>query len=161
MDLTMVDLTAIEEVQVGDEVVLWGEQRGARIGLEEVAAWAQTIPYDLLCSMGKRVVRVFLREGAPPKVLTLVGERREVEVAETGGGAGRKRRRKVEYKSDQPTHDLEKIVDRVESGEPVCLVWVEYSVDDEYWSVEELSEHLRLVELDSADDVTTYRLEPR
>lgn len=99
MDLTMVDLTAIEEVQVGDEVVLWGEQRGARIGLEEVAAWAQTIPYDLLCSMGKRVVRVFLREGAPPKVLTLVGERREIEVAETGSGAGRKRRRKVEYKS--------------------------------------------------------------
>ncbi len=69
--------------------------------------------------------------------------------------------RKVEYKSDQPTRDLEKIVDRVESGEPVCLVWVEYSVDDEYWSVEELREHLRLVELGSADDVTTYRLEPR
>ena len=69
--------------------------------------------------------------------------------------------RKVEYKSDQPTRDLEKIVDRVESGEPVCLVWVEYSVDEEYWSVEELSEHLRLVELGSADDVTTYRLEPR
>ena len=98
MDLTMVDLTSIEEVEIGDEVVLWGEQRGARIGLEEVAAWAQTIPYDLLCSMGKRVVRIFLREGRPPKVLTLVGERREVEVAESGS-AGRKRRRKVEYKS--------------------------------------------------------------
>ncbi len=69
--------------------------------------------------------------------------------------------RKVEYKSDQPTRDLEKIVDRVESGEPVCLVWVEYSVDEEYWSVDELREHLRLVELGSADDVTTYRLEPR
>ena len=99
MDLTMVDLTSIEEVEIGDEVVLWGEQRGAKIGLEEVAAWAQTIPYDLLCSMGKRVVRIFLREGYPPKVLTLVGERREVEVAESGSGAGKKRRRKVEYKS--------------------------------------------------------------
>ena len=99
MDLTMVDVTAIEEVQIGDEVVLWGEQRGARIGLEEVAAWAQTIPYDLLCSMGKRVVRVFLREGHPPKVLTLVGERREIEVQDSGSSAGKKRRRKVEYKS--------------------------------------------------------------
>lgn len=69
--------------------------------------------------------------------------------------------RKVEYKSDQPTKELERLVERVEAGEPSCLVWVEYSVDEEYWSVEELSERLRLVELDSADDVTTYRLEPR
>jgi len=69
--------------------------------------------------------------------------------------------RKVEYKSDQPTEELEELVARVEAGEPSCLVWVEYSVDDEYWSVDELREHLRLVELGAADDVTTYRLEPR
>ncbi len=68
--------------------------------------------------------------------------------------------RKVEYKSDQPTEELEELVARVEDGEPSCLVWVEYSVDEEYWSVEELRDHLRLVELGSADDVTTYRLEP-
>ena len=100
MDLTMVDTTDIESVALGDEVVLWGEQQGARIGLDEVAAWAQTIPYDLLCSMGKRVVRVFLEKGSAPKVLTLIGERQEVEVAESGGSkTGRKRRRKVEYKT--------------------------------------------------------------
>jgi alanine racemase len=100
MDLTMVDATDIESVALGDEVVLWGEQMNARIGLDEVAAWAQTIPYDLLCSMGKRVVRVFLEKGSAPKVLTLIGERQEVEVAESGGStAGRKRRRKVEYKT--------------------------------------------------------------
>jgi alanine racemase len=100
MDLTMVDATDIESVALGDEVVLWGEQQGARIGLDEVAAWAQTVPYDLLCSMGKRVVRVFLEQGSEPKVLTLIGERQEVEVAESGGStAGRKRRRKVEYKT--------------------------------------------------------------
>jgi alanine racemase len=100
MDLTMVDATDIESVALGDEVVLWGEQQGARIGLDEVAAWAQTVPYDLLCSMGKRVVRVFLEQGSEPKVLTLIGERQEVEVAESGGStAGRKRRRKVQYKT--------------------------------------------------------------
>jgi hypothetical protein len=50
--------------------------------------------------MGKRVVRVFLEQGSAPKVLTLIGERQEVEVAESGGStAGRKRRRKVEYKT--------------------------------------------------------------
>ncbi len=98
MDLTMVDTTDIPEVALGDEVVLWGEQGGARLGLDEVAAWAQTIPYDLLCSMGKRVVRVFLQEGQPPKVLTLIGERQEIEVTELGGaGAAKRRRRKVQY----------------------------------------------------------------
>jgi alanine racemase len=98
MDLTMVDATDIE-VGLGDEVVLWGEQQGARLGLDEVAAWAQTIPYDLLCSMGKRVVRVYVEEGREPKVLTLIGERQEVEEAESGSAAGRKRRRKVQYKT--------------------------------------------------------------
>ena len=99
MDLTMVDATEIEDVSLGDEVVLWGEQREARLGLDEVAQWAQTIPYDLLCSMGKRVVRVYVEEGRAPKVLTLIGERQEVEVAESGSAAGRKRRRKVQYKT--------------------------------------------------------------
>ncbi|MGH7680551.1 MAG: alanine racemase [Candidatus Eiseniibacteriota bacterium] len=101
MDLTMVDASAIDEAELGDEVVLWGEQLGARIGLDEVAAWAQTIPYDLLCSMGKRVVRIFLEAGHPPKVLTLIGERQEIEVAEQGsaGAAGKRRRRKVQYQS--------------------------------------------------------------
>ncbi|HET9940372.1 MAG TPA: alanine racemase [Candidatus Eisenbacteria bacterium] len=98
MDLTMVDATDIE-VALGDEVVLWGEQQGARLGLDEVAEWAQTIPYDLLCSMGKRVVRLYVQEGSAPKVLTLIGERQEVEVAESGSAAGRKRRRKVQYKT--------------------------------------------------------------
>jgi len=100
MDLTMIDVTDIEGAAIGDEVVLWGEQGESRIGLDEVAAWAQTIPYDLLCSMGKRVVRVFLERGHPPKVLTLIGERREIEVAESGSaGKGKRRRRKVEYRS--------------------------------------------------------------
>jgi alanine racemase len=99
MDLTMVDASGIDEASLDDEVVLWGEQRGARIGLDEVAAWAQTIPYDLLCSMGKRVVRIFYEAGHPPKVLTLIGERQEVEVAEQGGAgaAGKRRGRKVRY----------------------------------------------------------------
>lgn len=101
MDLTMVDTTEIDEIALGDEVVLWGEQAGARIGIDEVAAWAQTIPYDLLCSMGKRVVRLFLEEGHPPKVLTLIGERQEIEVSEPGssGSAGKRGRRRVQYRT--------------------------------------------------------------
>ena len=95
MDLTMVDVTEIPDVALGDEAVLWGEQSGARITLEEVAERAETLPYEILCSMGKRVVRVFLREGQPSKILTLVGERQESDA----GGTGTRRARKVQYKS--------------------------------------------------------------
>jgi len=93
MDLTMVDATEIPDVEVGDEAVLFGEQGDAQMTLEEVAERAETIPYEVLCSMGKRVVRVFLREGKPAKILTLIGERQESEPA------GTRRTRKVQYKS--------------------------------------------------------------
>jgi len=97
MDLTMVDVTEIPDVALGDEAVLWGEQGGAAITLEEVAERAETLPYEILCSMGKRVVRVFKREGHPPKILTLIGERQESET----GGSGSRRARKVQYKSSK------------------------------------------------------------
>jgi alanine racemase len=100
MDLTMVDLAGIPDAQIEDEAVLWGEQRGARLDLSEVAERAQTIPYELLCGMGKRVVRVFLQKGEPTKVVTLIGERRELDVVESGAGPGdRRKRRRVEYKN--------------------------------------------------------------
>jgi alanine racemase len=96
MDLTMVDATEIPGIEPGDEAVLFGEQEGARIDLTEVAERAETIPYEILCSMGKRVVRVFLENGLPGKVLTLVGERQELE----GGTADKGRRpRKVTYRN--------------------------------------------------------------
>jgi alanine racemase len=96
MDLTMVDATEIPDVAVGDEAVLFGDQQESRISVEEVAERAETIPYDILCSMGKRVVRVFLRGGVPVKVLTLIGERHESESAEA---AGARRARKVQYRN--------------------------------------------------------------
>ncbi|MGI9311759.1 MAG: alanine racemase [bacterium] len=56
MDLTAVDLTAHDDaVEVGDEVTLWGDDQ---LGVDEVAQWANTIAYDLLCRVGARVLRV-------------------------------------------------------------------------------------------------------
>jgi alanine racemase len=54
MDLIAIDLRAVPEAQVGDRVVLWG--RG--LPVEEVAAQAGTISYDLTCGMTKRVLFV-------------------------------------------------------------------------------------------------------
>lgn len=60
MDLTMVDATGIPGVAVGDEVVIIGEGGGRKISAWEVASHAQTIPYEVLCGINKRVPRVYI-----------------------------------------------------------------------------------------------------
>ena len=77
MDLTMVDVTDVPEVRVGDEVVLFGEQRDAVLPVEEVATGSETLPYEILCTIGKRVTRLYVRQGQPVRVSTLIGERAE------------------------------------------------------------------------------------
>jgi alanine racemase len=58
MDLTTIDLTEVAGAAVGDEVVLWGESGGEVISVNDVARLAQTISYEMLCTVGKRVPRV-------------------------------------------------------------------------------------------------------
>jgi alanine racemase len=82
MDLTMLDVTTIEDVREGDEVVLFGRQGGEQLSVEEVAEKAGTLSYEILCSIGKRVVRAFIRDNQPSKIITLVGERKEICRAE-------------------------------------------------------------------------------
>jgi alanine racemase len=43
----------------GDEVVLIGEQAGARLTVEELATWAGTIPYEILTAINDRVPRLY------------------------------------------------------------------------------------------------------
>ncbi len=59
MDWTMVDVTAITGVEVGDEVVLMGCQSDQEITPEEMGGWMGTISYEILCSIGRRVPRVY------------------------------------------------------------------------------------------------------
>ena len=58
MDLTTIDITDIAGASVGDEVILWGESGGETISVNDVARLAQTISYEMLCTVGKRVPRV-------------------------------------------------------------------------------------------------------
>ena len=59
MDLTMVDVSDICGVQVRDEVVLLGKQGSEEIRAAEMAGWLETIPYEVLCAIGKRVPRTY------------------------------------------------------------------------------------------------------
>ncbi len=60
MDLTMLDVTSIEGVSVGDEVVLLGRQGEEEIRVEEVAERAGTISYEIFCNISARVPRVYI-----------------------------------------------------------------------------------------------------
>src|SRR6185436_12302014 len=74
MDLTMVDLTDAPSAAVGDEVVLFGDQGRETLSLEEVARGSETLPYEIMCTIGKRVTRIYVRDGRPVKLTSLVGE---------------------------------------------------------------------------------------
>ncbi|MDP8259392.1 MAG: alanine racemase [Candidatus Gygaella obscura] len=60
MDYTMVDITHIGKVNCGDEVVLIGSQRKEQILALQLAELINTIAYEITCSVGERVPRVFI-----------------------------------------------------------------------------------------------------
>jgi alanine racemase len=52
MDMIGIDVTDLKQApQLGDPVILWG----AGLPVEEIAVWAETIPYELLCGISQRV----------------------------------------------------------------------------------------------------------
>ena len=59
MDMTMVDLTGLTEVKVGSEVEIFGRRQS----VDRLAEMLDTISYELLCAVSKRVPRVYLRDG--------------------------------------------------------------------------------------------------
>lgn len=61
MDHLMVDATAVAGVEQDDEVVVLGEQDGACISAEEIAALAGTINYEVVTGLAARLPRVYVR----------------------------------------------------------------------------------------------------
>ena len=59
MDMILIDVTDIPDVQAGDEVVIFGRQGDEMISVEELAVKGKTIPYEILCSISKRVPRIY------------------------------------------------------------------------------------------------------
>jgi alanine racemase len=63
MDLTIVDVTQIPNVAVGDEVILIGssatESANKTVDAVELARLCETVPYEILCGLSQRVPRVY------------------------------------------------------------------------------------------------------
>jgi alanine racemase len=70
MDQCMVDVTDLKgDVSVGDEVVLFGRQGDKEIRVEDIARSIGTINYEIVCIIGKRIPRVYLKNGRIQNVL--------------------------------------------------------------------------------------------
>jgi alanine racemase len=60
MDISLVDVTDIPGLEIGDEVTLIGASQGLRLTAWDLAQAADTIPYEVLCSISKRVPRKYV-----------------------------------------------------------------------------------------------------
>lgn len=60
MDLTMIDVTGIDDVSEGEEVVLVGQQGGEMITAKELATRIKTIPYEILTWLGNRAKKEYI-----------------------------------------------------------------------------------------------------
>ena len=59
MDMCMIDLTDKPEVGVGDEIEIFGKNNP----IEKMSELAETIPYEIVCAVSKRVHRVYIENG--------------------------------------------------------------------------------------------------
>ena len=57
MNLSMIEVTDIPDVDLEDEVVLLGDQGGERLSAEQLAAWSNTINYEIIARLSPKIER--------------------------------------------------------------------------------------------------------
>lgn len=60
MDMCMVDISRVPEAKVGDVVTIFGTDGEDSIAVDDMTARLRTVPYELLCSINKRIPRIYL-----------------------------------------------------------------------------------------------------
>lgn len=61
MDQCMIDVTHIEDIKIGDDVVVMGEMENLKITADDIAQRINTISYEVLCMVSKRVPRIYIK----------------------------------------------------------------------------------------------------
>ena len=69
MDQMIVDVSQIENVNVGDEVLLFGDKK---LSTDEFSSLCGTINYETVCLVGKRVPRVYYKNGKEQEVVNFI-----------------------------------------------------------------------------------------
>ena len=63
MDQVMLDVSDIEDIRVGDEVTVIGDGSDGAMSFDDIAEMTGTINYEVVCLVGKRVPRVYIKDG--------------------------------------------------------------------------------------------------
>ena len=63
MDQLMLDVTEISDMKMGDTVTVFGEDKGEKLLVDELSSLSDTINYELVCLVGKRVPRIYYKNG--------------------------------------------------------------------------------------------------
>lgn len=72
MDQCMVDISHIPEAKVGDEVILMGQSLNCKFDADDIAKNIDTINYEVVCMVSKRVPRVYVKHGKVTKIRNYV-----------------------------------------------------------------------------------------
>ncbi|MCT4604749.1 MAG: alanine racemase [Marinisporobacter sp.] len=68
MDQCMLDVTEVENVKVGDEVILIGTDGNNTILAEDIGNLLNTINYEIVCMVGRRIPRVYMKNNKIIKI---------------------------------------------------------------------------------------------
>lgn len=69
MDQLMLDVSHIDDIEIGDTVLLYGEYGNMKLDIIEVAKLANTNVYDLLCRINMRIPRVYIKNNRVVRVV--------------------------------------------------------------------------------------------
>ncbi len=72
MDQCMIDVTKVNNINVGDEVTLFGGVGNRNITVDDIAERLDTINYEVTCAVGRRVPRIYIKNGKIVKKLNYV-----------------------------------------------------------------------------------------
>ncbi|MDI6860807.1 MAG: alanine racemase [Caldisericia bacterium] len=72
MDQVMIDLSRFKDVKVGDDVIIMGKDGKEEISADDIAKKCNTINYEIVTRIGKRVPRVYIKNGEVVKIKTLL-----------------------------------------------------------------------------------------
>ena len=63
MDQCMIDVTKVNNINVGDEVTLFGGEGDQKVTVDDIAERLGTINYEVTCAVGRRVPRIYIKNG--------------------------------------------------------------------------------------------------
>ncbi len=73
MDMCMIDITSVSDAKTGDELTLFGyDEDGVRVPVERLAQASGTISYEILCTLSKRIARLYYSGGRQSEILQYI-----------------------------------------------------------------------------------------